>query len=101
MLDIKITHSQSLFCRNYVIQYIIELQIPSAMAKLTPQFKGNYVILSTQKFSSHVVEKCLIYIADTRARIVQELLYVPHFERLLQDPYANYVVQKALEYTKV
>lgn len=33
---------------NYVIQYIIELQIPSAMAKLTPQFKGNYVILSTQ-----------------------------------------------------
>jgi hypothetical protein len=77
------------------------MQIPSAIAKLTPQFKGNYVLLSTQKFSSHVVEKCLEFIVEARARIVQELLSVPQFERLLQDPYGNYVVQRALEFTKV
>ncbi|WJX62916.1 hypothetical protein P8452_47861 [Trifolium repens] len=85
---------------NYVVQYIIQMQIPSAIAKLTPQFKGNYVLLSTQKFSSHVVEKCLEFIVEARARIVQELLSVPQFERLLQDPYGNYVVQRALEFTK-
>ncbi|KAL8541336.1 hypothetical protein ACS0TY_002547 [Phlomoides rotata] len=44
---------------NYVVQFILELRIPSALSKLTYQFEGNYVNLSRQKFSSHVVEKCL------------------------------------------
>jgi len=87
--------------RNYVVQYIIELKIPAASAQLTSQFEGHYVHLATQKFSSHVVEKCLKFIDDSRARIVYELLSVSHFEQLLQDPYANYVIQSALEVTKV
>ncbi|XP_058746271.1 putative pumilio homolog 7, chloroplastic [Vicia villosa] len=85
---------------NYVVQYIIQMQIPSAIAKFTAQFRGNYVTLSTQKFSSHVVEKCLKYIPETRARIVQELLSIPRFECLLQDPFGNYVLQCALDNTK-
>lgn len=101
LYHIKITLPTIVFSRNYVVQFIIEMQYPSAIVKLTNQFKGNYVSLSMQKFSSHVVEKCLTYIAETRARIVQELLSVSHFEQMLQDPYANYVVQKALELTTV
>ncbi|CAK8537487.1 unnamed protein product [Lathyrus sativus] len=85
---------------NYVVQYIIQMQIPSAIAKLTAQFRGNYLSLSTQKFSSHVVEKCITYIPENRARIVQELVSIPRFEALLQDPYGNYVLQCALDYTK-
>ncbi|KAJ8433761.1 hypothetical protein Cgig2_025924 [Carnegiea gigantea] len=85
---------------NYVVQYIIELKIPAASAQLTSQFEGHYVHLATQKFSSHVVEKCLKFIEDSRPRIVYELLSVSHFEQLLQDPYANYVIQSALEVTK-
>lgn len=77
------------------------MENPSTSAKLTAQFKGKYVSLSMQKFSSHVVEKCLIHIAECRSRIIQELLSVPHFEQLLQDPFANYVVQRALIVTKV
>ncbi|KAG6406782.1 hypothetical protein SASPL_134393 [Salvia splendens] len=57
---------------NYVVQFILELKIPSATSKLTRQFEGNYVHLSRQKFSSH----------------------------LLQDPHANYVVQTALRVTE-
>ncbi|KOM47793.1 hypothetical protein LR48_Vigan07g149700 [Vigna angularis] len=86
---------------NYVVQYIIEMEIPSASSKLHSQFKGNYVNLSMQKFSSHVVEKCLMHISESRSRIVQEILSFPHFERFLPDPYANYVVQRALGVTKV
>jgi len=97
----KQTFQFMLHCRNYVVQYIIEMEIPSASSKLHSQFKGKYVHLSTQKFSSHVVEKCLMHIAESRSRIVQELLSCPHFERLLPDPYANYVVQRALGVTKV
>lgn len=85
---------------NYVVQYIIELKIPSVSANLLSQFKGHYVHLSTQKFSSHVVEKCLKHFGESRSQIVHELLSVPHFEQLLQDPFANYVIQCALSVTK-
>lgn len=73
------------------------MQNPSAIAELTAQLEGNYVLLSMQKYSSHVVEECLKDIVETRARIVQELLSVPHFEQLLQDRYAYYVVQCLLQ----
>ncbi|KAM7516810.1 hypothetical protein LguiA_006393 [Lonicera macranthoides] len=85
---------------NYVIQYIIELKIPSAAAALLSQFEGHYIHLSMQKFSSHVVEKCLRCCEESRSRIVPELLTVPHFDQLLQHPFSNYVVQSALEVTK-
>ncbi|MED6137453.1 hypothetical protein PIB30_065204 [Stylosanthes scabra] len=65
------------------------------------QFEGNYVHLSRQKFSSHVVEKCLaVFNYENRARVIHELLSAPHFEHLLQDPHANYVVQSALRYSE-
>lgn len=89
-------------CRNYVVQFILELRIPSATASLSMEFQGNYVHLSRQKFGSHVVEKCLILFNDeNRSRIILELISVPHFEHLLQDPHANYVVQKALRHSEV
>ncbi|KAL2477477.1 putative pumilio-like protein 10 [Forsythia ovata] len=82
---------------NYVVQFILELKIPSVTSKLTSQFEGNYVHLSTQKFSSHVVEKCLVVCNDeARSKIIHELLSATYFEQLLQDPHANYVVQTAL-----
>ncbi|CAI9104012.1 OLC1v1002615C1 [Oldenlandia corymbosa var. corymbosa] len=83
---------------NYVVQFILELKIPSATSKLTSQFEGNYVHLSTQKFSSHVVEKCLVTCNnEVRSKIIHEMLAATHFEQLLQDPHANYVVQTALK----
>lgn len=89
-------------CRNYVVQFILELKIPSATSKLTSQFEGNYVHLSTQKFSSHVVEKCLsLCNEDARVKIIRELLAAPCFDQLLQDPHANYVVQTALRVSEV
>ncbi|KAL1534331.1 pumilio 9-like [Salvia divinorum] len=57
---------------NYVVQFILDLKIPSATSKVTRQFEGNYVHLSRQKYSSH----------------------------LLQDPHANYVLQTALRVTE-
>ncbi|KZV34637.1 pumilio7, chloroplastic [Dorcoceras hygrometricum] len=86
---------------NYVVQFILELKIPSATSKLTSQFEGSYLHLSMQKFSSHVVEKCLELCNDeTRSKIIQELLSANYFEQLLQDPHANYVVQKALRFSE-
>ncbi|KAJ6685554.1 PUMILIO-like protein 7 CHLOROPLASTIC-RELATED [Salix purpurea] len=85
---------------NYVVQCIMDLKNPCSIAILLSQFKGNYEHLSMQKFGSHVVEKCLRHFEESRSQIVLELLSVPHFEQLLQDPFANYVIQCALAVTK-
>ncbi|CAL9108161.1 unnamed protein product [Musa acuminata var. zebrina] len=86
---------------NYVVQYILDLKNPLATANLVSQFEGKYVQLSVQKFSSNVVEKCLkTFGDDDRATIIIELLSVSHFDQLLQDPYANYVIRSAIENSK-
>ncbi|KAM3342552.1 putative pumilio 8, chloroplastic [Capsicum galapagoense] len=85
---------------NYVVQFIIELKIPSVAAMLCSQFERHYVYLSRQKFSSHVIEKLLKCFEESRSRIINELVSEPHFDQLLQDPFANYVIQSALGVTK-
>ncbi|KAG9144294.1 hypothetical protein Leryth_016949 [Lithospermum erythrorhizon] len=85
---------------NYVIQNILELKIPSASVTLLSALKGHFVLLSMQKFSSHVVEKCLKCYGQSRPIIIHELLSVPRFGQLLQHPFANYVIQSALKVTK-
>ncbi|XP_024008980.1 putative pumilio homolog 10 [Eutrema salsugineum] len=83
---------------NYVVQFLIEQKVSSV--KLLIQFRMHYAELATQKFSSHVMEKCLRQYPQSRAEIVRELLSVPNFEHILQDPYGNYVIQTALSVTK-
>lgn len=82
-----------------MVQYIIEQNVPAG--KLLMQFRMHYVKLSTQKFSSHLVEKCLKRYPESRAEIVRELTSVPNFEYRLQDPFGNCVIQTALCKTKV
>ncbi|CAD5327355.1 unnamed protein product [Arabidopsis thaliana] len=83
---------------NYLVQYIIEKKVGGVNVLF--ELRGNYVKLATQKFGSHVVEKCLRYYPESRSQIVNELVSVPNFGYLLQDPYANYVIQCALSKTK-
>ncbi|KAK1391513.1 putative pumilio-like 7, chloroplastic [Heracleum sosnowskyi] len=85
---------------NYVVQYVVELKIPAAAATLLSRLEGNFVYLSMQKFGSHVVEKCLKFSEESRPKIITEFLSVPYFNQLLQDPFANYVIQSALEVSK-
>jgi hypothetical protein len=42
---------------NYVVQYVLDLPYPRMLANLILQFKTHLSELSTQKFSSNVVEK--------------------------------------------
>ena len=84
------------------MQYLLESKHSSALTKFASQFEGKYQQLSAQKFSSNVVEKCLKVFTDSeKAKIVFELLAVPQFELMLQHPYSNYVIQSALQYSKV
>ena len=86
---------------NYVVQFIIELKIPSVAAMLCSQFERRYVYLSRQKFSSHVIEKLLKCFEKNRSKIINELVSEPHFDQLLEDSYVSCVIQSALGDTKV
>eukprot|EP00897_Mesotaenium_endlicherianum_P003606 jgi/Mesen1/3273/ME000019S02688 len=86
---------------NYVVQYILDLNLPWATRDVMTRLEGNYPHLSQQKFSSNVVEKCLkLSQEDTRARLVREMVASPRLGQLLQDPFANYVIQSALTVSK-
>jgi len=78
----------------------LELGHVEATATIMRQLYGQYPELAQQKFSSNVVEKCLKLggpgLAECRERVIRELMVSPLLPRLLQDPYANYVLQSAL-----
>lgn len=90
------------FCdRNYVVQYILDLGMIWASIEVMVRLENHYPYLAMQKFSSNVVEKCLKLATDeNRGRIVRELMGSPRLGQMLQDPYANYVVQSALTVAK-
>jgi hypothetical protein len=86
---------------NYVVQYILDLNVSSVSRSIMEKLIGNLVNLTTQKFSSNVIEKCLqIAEADIQEKMVDELCNSSHLSRLLHDPYANYVIQKSLSVSK-
>ncbi|XP_002961917.2 pumilio homolog 12 [Selaginella moellendorffii] len=85
---------------NYVVQYILD-EAPWIAPEVMAQLEGHHAHLAMQKFSSNVVEKCLKQGADDkRARIIHELTKSAFLGQLLQDPFANYVIQCALTVTK-
>jgi pumilio RNA-binding family len=88
---------------NYVVQYVLGLDLPWASAMVMGRLGGSYAPLSMLKFSSNVVEKCLELahgpLEECRTAIVRELTLSPLLEKLLQDPFGNYVIQCALKVT--
>jgi hypothetical protein len=84
---------------NYVLQYIFDQNESTFSEPLCCAFLGKISMLSRQKFSSNVIEKCLrIAEADTKHKMIQEIINSPEFDKLADDPYANYVVQTAWDY---
>lgn len=86
---------------NYVVQYVLDLNDPHFSEAVTHQFLGNVCLLSAQKFSSNVIEKCIrVAQPGSRKLLVEELIDETRLESLLRDSFANYVVQTALDYAE-
>lgn len=66
-------------------------------AALCRKMRGHFVTLAMHKYSSNVVEKCALWAGAERRLILDELFFSPSLPALLQDSYANYVVQTALQ----
>jgi hypothetical protein len=89
------------------VQHVIEYVPGASWAKdsLHQAFQEQYVSLSRQKAGSHVVQRCLQFFSRKQAdEIVSELLNCKRqcdFGELISDPFANYVLQTAMERTEV
>jgi hypothetical protein len=88
--------------RNYVIQYILELNVRWATDEILDKLEGHYGYLSMQKFSSNVVEKCIKEAHEPkRVKIIHELISDPKLLHILLDQFGNYVIQTALRECEV
>jgi hypothetical protein len=86
---------------NYVLQYIVDLQEPVFTNPLCYSFQTHIPLLSKQKFSSNVIEKCLRGAeASVATMMIEEMLNADELEKMLRDSFANYVVQTALDYAE-
>ncbi|MED6196487.1 hypothetical protein PIB30_048019 [Stylosanthes scabra] len=74
---------------------------PPVIEMIISQLRGRYVELSINRHASHVIEELFRYSEPHYAGIIiKELVNSPEFLKVLQDLYGNYVVQRALEYSK-
>ena len=82
---------------NYVVQYVLDSCSPAEAAGVISTPLGHLFELSIQKFSSNVIEKCLEQASlSVKARYISEITLSEALPIMLQDQFANYVVQRAL-----
>lgn len=81
---------------NYVVQHLLSTKVQFA-PKIIEGLLGHIPELSVQKFSSNVIEKCLqVASQEHYSAVIQEITNANLLE-LLQDRYANFVIQTALD----
>ena len=84
---------------NYVLQYIVDLGESAFTDPLCYSFQGSIPLLSKQKFSSNVIEKCIRGAQPSvNSMMIGEMLHSNELEKMLRDSFANYVIQTALDY---
>ncbi|XP_031256960.1 pumilio homolog 12-like [Pistacia vera] len=81
---------------NYVVQYILEINIPQVTADVLSQFSGSYFTLSLSKYASNVVEKCMKFATEEQlTAIVSEIIHHPDILDLMLNNFGNFVIQSA------
>lgn len=82
---------------NYVVQYVLSLNDLWVNNAVVASMLGHLGVLSKQKFSSNVVERCLqLCGAEEKKMMIGELCEFVNPGELLRDVYGNYVIQSAL-----
>ncbi|MCL7025821.1 hypothetical protein MKW94_017478 [Papaver nudicaule] len=84
---------------NYVVQFVVGQKIKEATRSLVRNLKGQFETLSTNRFCCYLVVKFLKESDDEFVIkfIIDELVNKSNILMLLQDQYANIVIQSALD----
>nr|CAD1837872.1 unnamed protein product [Ananas comosus var. bracteatus] len=101
ILDLAKGKTGSDILKNYLVQHLLEKRIWPLTSGILQTLRGHFANLSTQKYSSNVVENCLKNTtSDERESIIRELLWSPNILDIFVDLYGNYVMQTALSVAK-
>ncbi|ELP95254.1 hypothetical protein EIN_430600 [Entamoeba invadens IP1] len=83
---------------NYVVQYILKVDVDHVCMDVTKIILDDLIVLSTQKFSSNVIEQLVMSDeVGVKELMFDKFLQYKDVERLLQGSFSNYVIQTCLE----
>lgn len=85
---------------SFVIQEILDHNEPYFTRQIYHRFKGRIAILAKQRISSNVVEKCIRTSDSSTSRgLIEEFLSPAELRPMLTHPFANYVIQTAIDFS--
>ncbi len=76
---------------NFIIQHTLNLKLEKFNSKIFQYVKNNLIVLSMQKYSSNVIDKCILYEdANLRGSVIQKMIDLKCIGDLILDQYGNY-----------
>ena len=81
---------------NYTIQTVLHLFEEKINEKIYKYIDDNLFKLSIEKFSSNVIDKCLIKDYDKSNKLIESMIQKNIIKDLIIDQFGNYPVQKAM-----
>ena len=81
---------------NYTIQTVFKLYNEKINEKIFKYIDDNLLRLSKEKFSSNVIDKCIVKDYDKSYKFIQSIIQKNVIKDIIIDQYGNYIVQKAL-----
>ena len=82
---------------NYVIQVIVENWDDNELVDILGKYKGKYVTLSMQKYSSNVLERIIEKNDKNLELYINEICAEKNLCEIMKNNYGNYVIQKAIK----
>ena len=81
---------------NYTIQTIFKLYNNKINDRIYEYIDNNILKLSKEKFSSNVIDKCIIKDYEKSNKLIKSIIQKNVIKEIMVDQYGNYVIQKAL-----
>ena len=76
---------------NFIVQYTVNLKIENYNKKIFDFVKSNLIYLSKQKYSSNVIDKCILYEDSClQGELIDKLIELKCIGELIMDQYGNY-----------
>ena len=80
----------------FIIQRVVKLNRESYNIQIFDFIKNKIVKLSSQKYSSNVIEACILESCNIKDKVIDKLIEKNNVTTLICDQFGNYIIQKCL-----
>ena len=81
---------------NYTVRTVFKLYNEKVNEKLFKYIDDNIFRLSKAKFSSNVIDKCILKNSEKSHKLIDNMIKKNIIKDMIVDKFGNYVVQKAM-----